>query len=318
MRRARFAKPVEQAQDGRQRTSVSEALWFDLRASETADDEALLSSRLDAFDHAPLLLGITHLLAGLTSLFLDLPGAFGASLLNPLLPITLLLLVDSAAWAALNRRQRWTVAPHVVIHALCGYIALTGLLWLHFGMTLAAQPAGGLAGPVLLVGAGVTMAAVVSVNSPPLAITNAIIAILGALLFGGLSGANAAGLSVCANIDINGQQYEAAADLVHLLTELVRERERWEKLIGGWPAGVIAALRVLRSDRHPLQATFEGRPLEALPLTERETRFAADFPGRIGRFRRGRGPARDTRQRGRASSGRRSSIAWRRCGRTSG
>jgi hypothetical protein len=26
-----------------------------------------------------------------------------------------------------------------------------------------------------------------------------------ALLFGGLSGANAAGLSVCANIDINGQ-----------------------------------------------------------------------------------------------------------------
>ncbi|MEI5519179.1 phosphatase PAP2 family protein [Streptomyces brasiliscabiei] len=42
--------------------------------------------------------------------------------------------------------------------------------------------------------------------------------------------------------------------------ELVRERERWERLVGGWPAGVVAALRVLRSDRHPLQATFEGRP----------------------------------------------------------
>ncbi|UUU26061.1 bifunctional phosphatase PAP2/diacylglycerol kinase family protein [Streptomyces sp. DSM 40750] len=42
--------------------------------------------------------------------------------------------------------------------------------------------------------------------------------------------------------------------------ELVRERERWERVIGGWPAGVIAALRVLRSDRHPLQATFLGRP----------------------------------------------------------
>lgn len=40
----------------------------------------------------------------------------------------------------------------------------------------------------------------------------------------------------------------------------MRERERWEKVIGGWPAGVIAALRVLRSDRQPLQATFEGRP----------------------------------------------------------
>lgn len=31
-------------------------------------------------------------------------------------------------------------------------------------------------------------------------------------------------------------------------------------------------------------ATFEGRALHPLPLTEREERFAADFPGRIGRF----------------------------------
>jgi undecaprenyl-diphosphatase len=42
--------------------------------------------------------------------------------------------------------------------------------------------------------------------------------------------------------------------------ELVGERERWERLIGGWPAGVIAALRVLRSDHRPLQATLRGRP----------------------------------------------------------
>ncbi|WP_205525600.1 hypothetical protein [Pyxidicoccus trucidator] len=31
-------------------------------------------------------------------------------------------------------------------------------------------------------------------------------------------------------------------------------------------------------------ASFEGLPLQSLPLTEREIRFAADFPGRIGRF----------------------------------
>ncbi|MYX25754.1 phosphatase PAP2 family protein [Streptomyces sp. SID8381] len=45
--------------------------------------------------------------------------------------------------------------------------------------------------------------------------------------------------------------------------ELVRERERWSERIGGWPAGVLAALRVLRADRHPLQAEFQGecRPL---------------------------------------------------------
>jgi undecaprenyl-diphosphatase len=41
--------------------------------------------------------------------------------------------------------------------------------------------------------------------------------------------------------------------------ELVRERERWAPRIGGWPAGVLAALRVLRTDRHPLEAELGGR-----------------------------------------------------------
>jgi hypothetical protein len=31
-------------------------------------------------------------------------------------------------------------------------------------------------------------------------------------------------------------------------------------------------------------STFEGRPLKSVPLTPLETRFAADFPGRIARF----------------------------------
>ncbi len=45
--------------------------------------------------------------------------------------------------------------------------------------------------------------------------------------------------------------------------ELVRERDRWSKRIGGWPAGVVAALRVLRAGRHPLRAELDGeeRPL---------------------------------------------------------
>jgi undecaprenyl-diphosphatase len=42
--------------------------------------------------------------------------------------------------------------------------------------------------------------------------------------------------------------------------ELVRERERWSSRIGGWPAGVLAALRVVRADRHPLEARLRGEP----------------------------------------------------------
>ncbi|MEU9054321.1 phosphatase PAP2 family protein [Streptomyces sp. NPDC048384] len=41
--------------------------------------------------------------------------------------------------------------------------------------------------------------------------------------------------------------------------ELVRERERFEHRVGAWPAGVLAALRVLRSDRHPLHTEVAGR-----------------------------------------------------------
>ncbi|POX50861.1 phosphoesterase [Streptomyces sp. Ru71] len=42
--------------------------------------------------------------------------------------------------------------------------------------------------------------------------------------------------------------------------ELVRERDRWAHRIGGWPAGVLAALRVTRAGRHPLEAEVGGRP----------------------------------------------------------
>ncbi|MEO3974579.1 phosphatase PAP2 family protein [Streptomyces sp. CAU 1734] len=40
--------------------------------------------------------------------------------------------------------------------------------------------------------------------------------------------------------------------------ELVNIRERWSPRIGGWPAGVLAAARVLRRG-HPLRAEVEGR-----------------------------------------------------------
>ncbi|MFJ4965158.1 Diacylglycerol kinase [Streptomyces sp. ADI96-02] len=40
--------------------------------------------------------------------------------------------------------------------------------------------------------------------------------------------------------------------------ELVRTREHWSPRIGGWPAGVLAALHVLRGQR-PLEAELQGR-----------------------------------------------------------
>lgn len=45
--------------------------------------------------------------------------------------------------------------------------------------------------------------------------------------------------------------------------ELVRARDAWSHRIGGWPAGLLGALRVLRTGRHPLEVEVGGarRPL---------------------------------------------------------
>ncbi|MER8029431.1 phosphatase PAP2 family protein [Streptomyces bauhiniae] len=41
--------------------------------------------------------------------------------------------------------------------------------------------------------------------------------------------------------------------------ELVREREHWSPRIGGWAAGVLGAVKVLRADRHPLVVEAAGK-----------------------------------------------------------
>ena len=59
MRKARFAGAVEASDDLRDRSSVREALWFDLRAHESSDEESLSDWRVAGLDHVPILLGIT-------------------------------------------------------------------------------------------------------------------------------------------------------------------------------------------------------------------------------------------------------------------
>ena len=60
--------------------------------------------------------------------------------------------------------------------------------------------------------------------------------------------------------------------------ELVRERERWSPRIGGWPAGVLAALRVLRADRHPLEADVRGQAAPDVAAVRRQRHVPPDGP----------------------------------------
>ncbi|MDG4866322.1 diacylglycerol kinase family protein, partial [Streptomyces sp. T-3] len=41
--------------------------------------------------------------------------------------------------------------------------------------------------------------------------------------------------------------------------ELVQRRERWARFIGGWPAGVLAAARMLHSEQRPMEAELGGQ-----------------------------------------------------------
>ncbi|MEU2773746.1 phosphatase PAP2 family protein [Streptomyces sp. NPDC007162] len=64
--------------------------------------------------------------------------------------------------------------------------------------------------------------------------------------------------------------------------ELVRERERWAGRIGSWPAEVLAAVRVLRTDRHPLKVEVRGEthPLWLLFVGNCHYRRMGLAPGR--------------------------------------
>src|SRR5688572_29777163 len=172
MRKARFARAVEKAETT-ERVSIREALWFGLRRPETTDEASLADWRVAGLDQVALLLGATHLLiTGACAMLFD-TRATGFSADNPLIPACLVIACDAIAAAALMLRKRTNIPSHMVVRGLCVYLTVVGLLWTWFGLAveddtfiypLAAAP--------IAMSAGIAMGAVVSVQSPPLIITN--------------------------------------------------------------------------------------------------------------------------------------------------
>src|SRR6476469_10406071 len=136
MRRSRFAISFETPDDIRARSSVGDALSFDLHSPDSSDELSLAEWRLAGLDLIAALLGFTHLIfvCAYVVLATDVPSSF--SLDNPLVPGLLAIVLDGAACAAMVMRRRFDLAPHNVIRGLCGYVALSGLLWTWFGFTV--------------------------------------------------------------------------------------------------------------------------------------------------------------------------------------
>ena len=180
MRRARFA--VSDGDGFNERASVRDALTFDLRAPDTADDDNLASQRVSMFDLAPALLGATHLVWGLAC-YLVQPVPITAPLsCNPLPSLLAVLALDVLAFFGLRARDKLRFAPRFVASGLCAYIGISGALWMAFGLTLdCTLHHANTAFIALAFGAGLGAATIVSISSPPVAIVNALVAMTGSL-----------------------------------------------------------------------------------------------------------------------------------------
>lgn len=183
MRRSRFASAFETNDEIRSRTSVREAMRFDLRHPESADERSLADWRVAGLDLIAVLMGFTHVLITVAYVVLSPSIKHCACFDNPLIPSALAIALDGAAVAALLARQRFNFSPQLVVRCLCIYIALSGLLWTWFGRTVQDNPfiAEISASQVVLV-TGISMGTIVSISSPPLALVNAVVATFAAVV----------------------------------------------------------------------------------------------------------------------------------------
>ena len=177
MRRARFA--VSDGGGINDRASVMDALTFDLRAPESTDDDNLAAQRVAMFDFAPALLAASHLVWGVACALVHAPDASGIS---PLVPVAVVLLVDAVAFGLMWFRERLGLSARTVSHALCAYIGVSGALWMSYGLLLNAGHHGADVGFLALsFAAGLGAATIVSISSPPVAIVNALVALVGSM-----------------------------------------------------------------------------------------------------------------------------------------
>ena len=185
MRRSRFASAIATT-EVREEISFGDAVTFDLRAPQSSGEESLADWRVKSLEHAPILLGATHLLIALTCMVSSTQHSYGSIGDNPFIPSALVALLDIATAIVVLRRQKIGLGPHNVVRILCAYIAMSTILWTWFGhavsddvfwVPFAAAP--------IAMAAGIAMGTIVSVSSPPLALVNMIGSIGAAFLLAG-------------------------------------------------------------------------------------------------------------------------------------
>jgi diguanylate cyclase (GGDEF)-like protein len=185
MRRSRFAKAIE-VNEVRERASIGDALWFDVTKPDTSDEESLCEWRLAGLEHAPLILGVTHLLIAAAFVLLSHSIKLCVCSDNPLIASSVAIAVDAAMAVFLITRKRLGMAPQTGFRFLAAYLGVSGLLWTWFGYTVADDSfVTPLAAAPIAMAAGIAMRTVVSISSPPLALVNMVVSIAAAAILAG-------------------------------------------------------------------------------------------------------------------------------------
>jgi diguanylate cyclase (GGDEF)-like protein len=183
MRRNLFGKSPEVEHLTPGRSSISEALFFDVREHDSSTDLTLHERRAGAFVFSPWLLFSTHLILGVSLLLQDRPPASWATLASVFIPLLLSLCTDVVAGMIMLWWRQLQLAPHTVGRLMCLYIAVTGALWM---LSSAACGALHLADPAFVTVAmctGFFVRSIVATASPPLAVINALVAFASTVIF---------------------------------------------------------------------------------------------------------------------------------------
>ena len=129
MRRTLFGKSPELELASAARASVREVLLFDLRDHQATNDSTLAERRVGGWTFAPWLLLAGHLILAATLLLLDRATPALVTPARVIAPLVLSLLTDAIAAVVMLAWRRMQMAPYTVTRLMCGYVALTGLLW---------------------------------------------------------------------------------------------------------------------------------------------------------------------------------------------
>ncbi|NUQ18521.1 MAG: EAL domain-containing protein [Sphingomonas sp.] len=177
-----FGKSPEHELPTAARASAREVLLFDVRDHETTNDATLAERRVSGWTFAPWLLLVGHLIITATLIFEGFASTQWLSIAKSIVPLGASLVLDVIAGLVMIGWRRMQMAPHTVTRLMCGYIGLTGVLWMaSAGMRDFRLHDGGFA--LVAVISGFFIRSVVSIASPPLAIINALVAIAATAFF---------------------------------------------------------------------------------------------------------------------------------------